>query len=271
MKYKQNLHTHSTYCDGKDTLKQMLETAIEKGFDSIGFSTHSYMYYSNYFAQKPDWSREYFKEVNRLKEEYRDRIKIFCGIEYDIYSDIDISYFDYAIGAVHYLKIGDEFVGFDRDAQQVEKVIKDYFDGDGMKYAKMYYEQLSKLPNYGKFDIIAHFDLVAKHSEKTEFFNENSKEYLSYAISAAEALSGKIPLFEVNTGAIARGYRTTPYPSLPILKELKRLGYGAVITSDCHNKEMLDCHFDEARELLSECGFKEKYILTDSGFVQTEL
>ena len=28
----QNLHTHSTYCDGKDTVTEMIEAAISKGF-----------------------------------------------------------------------------------------------------------------------------------------------------------------------------------------------------------------------------------------------
>ena len=43
MGYKQCLHTHSILCDGKDTLEEMVLTAIEKGFDSIGFSGHSFM------------------------------------------------------------------------------------------------------------------------------------------------------------------------------------------------------------------------------------
>ena len=46
MKYRQNLHTHTTFCDGKDTPEELVEAAIAKGFDSIGFSGHSYMYYS---------------------------------------------------------------------------------------------------------------------------------------------------------------------------------------------------------------------------------
>ena len=43
---KQNLHTHSTYCDGNDRPEEMILTAIDKGFDSVGFSGHSYMYFA---------------------------------------------------------------------------------------------------------------------------------------------------------------------------------------------------------------------------------
>lgn len=48
MTHKQNLHIHSTYADGKDRPEDMVQMAIERGFDSIGFSEHSYMIFSSY-------------------------------------------------------------------------------------------------------------------------------------------------------------------------------------------------------------------------------
>lgn len=160
-----------------------------------------------------------------------------------------------------------DYVGFDRGQKEVEQIIKTYFNGNGMEYAKLYYKTLGDLPQYGDFDIIGHFDLITKHSDNITFFDETSKEYLDVAFDAAERLSKKIPFFEVNTGAIARGYRKTPYPAISIIKQFKRLGLGAVITSDCHNKEKLNCNFNEVTELLKVCGFREKYILTDDGFI----
>ena len=49
------------------------------------------------------------------------------------------------------------------------------------------------------------------------------------------------------------------------------MGFGAVITSDCHDKRFLDCYYDEARALLAEAGFKTKWLLTDKGFKEVEL
>ena len=43
MKYLQNLHTHTTYCDGKNTAEEMVQKAIELGFKSLGFSGHAPM------------------------------------------------------------------------------------------------------------------------------------------------------------------------------------------------------------------------------------
>ena len=262
----QNLHTHSTYCDGKDTLEEMINSAIEKGFGSIGFSGHSYMSFSNYLIRPRDITESYKRDVRRLAQKYKDLIDVYCGLEFEMLSDDTQEGFDYMIGSVHYFLIDGIYVGFDRSADEVRSVIDNYFDGDGMKYAKAYYESLSRLPEYGSFDIIGPFDLISKHAEKVCFFDQESAEYKKYAYDAIDALSGKIPFFEVNTGAIARGYRTSPYPTTDILKELHRRGFGAIVSSDCHDSKMLDCGFDDSCRLLESCGFKEKYILTKEGF-----
>ncbi len=271
MLYKQNLHTHCTYCDGRDTPREMVEAAIQKGFHSLGFSSHSPMGYAPECGMPLEKMQEYIGEINQLKEEYQDRIQIFCGIEYDMYSDLDTNAFDYTIGSVHYLRKENGYVDFDRTADQVANIIHADFAGDGIAYARRYYEELSRLPQYGSFDIVGHFDLISKHAETHDFFDCSSSEYLSCAFDAARALSGKIPYFEVNTGAIARGYRTTPYPSIPIILELKRLGFEPVITADCHDSRKLDHCFDEAATLLKDCGFRHSFVLQNNGFSPVEL
>ncbi len=262
----QNLHTHSSYCDGANTPEEIILTAIEKGFTSIGFSGHAYMHYSPFFQKKGDHTEEYKKNVSMLKQKYKDQIRVYLGLEVDMYSGCDMTGYDYLIGSVHYLKFGDEYVNFDRPDDVVKKIINERFDGNGLKYVKECYKTMTKLPEYGNFDIVGHFDLVSMHCERRNFFDIESKEYFNAAIEAAEALKGKIPFFEVNTGAMARGQKSIPYPSVAIIKELKRLGFGAVITSDCHNMINLDYGFNVAEEVLKAGGFKEKYILTDHGF-----
>lgn len=266
MDYKQNLHTHSTFDDGKNTLEEMINAAIEKGFDSLGFSGHAYMYYSEPYSMSVAGTEEYKKQVLQLREKYADRIKIFLGLEFDMYSDTPQEGYEYMIGACHYIKMGDDFVAVDRPKEHYEKIIAEYFGGDGMKLVKEYYRQVAEYPKYAKIDILAHFDLITKNVEKANFFDYNSKEYLNSAIESLEALKKDVDFFEVNTGVIARGYKSTPYPMLPLVKEMKRLGYGAIIASDCHNAKDLDAYFDVARDLLIEGGYKEKYILTDDGF-----
>ena len=267
----QKLHAHSIFCDGKHSVREMVEFAVAKGFDSIGFSGHSYMPWSVYMSSRGDKTEEYKNEVKKLKAEYRGEIDIFLGLECEFYSEVDFEEYDYLIGSVHYFRFGDEYVAFDRNLDVVKGVIDERFGGDGLLFAKAYYELVSRLPERGRYDIIGHFDLITKNNEIERIIDVDSPVYKTAAIEALESLAGKIPFFEVNTGAIARGYRTSPYPSVELLKEMKRLGFGALISSDCHDGEMLDCNFEEARRLLIECGFKERFILTEKGFKEVEI
>ncbi len=262
----QNLHTHTVFCDGKDTPEEMVKAALEKGFSSLGFSSHSYMEWCPELSMIPEKEEKYKTEIARLKEKYKDKIEIFCGIELEKYSEISTEGYDYVIGSVHYLEIDGEKVAFDRGLLHVQDIIDTYFGGDGMRLAKGYYSELATLPDKASSNIIGHFDLITKNNEKGGWFDTEAPEYLNYAFEAMDSLQGRIPFFEINTGAISRGYRTSPYPTKTILKRLLEKGFLPMISSDCHNKDYLDCCFSEAIDLLEACGAKERYILTSRGY-----
>ena len=264
----QNLHQHTTFCDGKDTPEEVVLAAIEKGFGGIGFSGHCYMEFAKYYSMSLEKTVEYRQEIARLKEKYSDQIDVFCGLEFDPSCPERPEGYDYIIGSMHGLRFDGVDYEFDGIADHFRKMIDEHFDGDGMAFAKEYFRQLANLPD---FDIIGHFDLITRHRDSINFFDSESKEYRYAAIEAAEALAGRIPYFEVNTGAIARGYRTTPYPDPFIIKEMKRLGFGVVISSDCHSKHLMDCHFEESKELLRSCGYTQRQILTKDGFIPVPL
>ncbi len=253
--YYQNLHTHTRYCDGKDMPEEIILKAIELGFDTIGFSGHSYTGFDIEWHMTKEKTELYKKEIACLKNKYKDKINVLCGLEYDIFSDCDISGYDYLIGSSHFLKIDGEYVEFDADADTVSGIISRYFGGDGIKYARAYYENMAQLYKYGDFDIVGHFDIVTKHCETHNFFDISSKEYKNTALESLHALCEKIKVFEVNTGAISRGYRTAPYPAPFILKEMKELGCTVVLTSDCHDKNFLNNHYKESVEYIKSCGF----------------
>ncbi len=269
--HKQNLHTHTNFCDGKNTPEEMVLAAIEQGFDSLGFSGHSWMPFAPEYAMSLADTKAYEQELLRLKQAYAGQIRLFCGLELEKYSQVCTDGYDYLIGSVHYLCINGQLVGMDRDLAAVQKVVQTHFGGDGLAYAKAYYQELATWPQTAKFDIIGHFDLVEKHAESAALFDPQSKEYLNAAFEAMDALQGRVPFFEVNTGAIARGYRTTPYPQKQITTRLLALGFLPVISSDCHDKNKLDCGFDLAKEWLKACGAKAHYLLTDQGFCAVSL
>ena len=78
--YKQNLHTHTTFCDGKNPAEDVVKKAIEKGFDSIGFSAHAPMSYSEYFNKAN--MQEYIDEIPEDKALPWDFIDIGVSKKY---------------------------------------------------------------------------------------------------------------------------------------------------------------------------------------------
>ena len=202
-----NGHFPTFYSVGQHCLNCAQE-AIARGFDSLGFSMHSYVPCSGIGSLAA--IRDYQEEILRLKKAYEGRLKIYLGIEYDIDSVHGPEGFAYTIASVHCLKRNGVCFDFDRKLEQTRELIDQYFDGDGMAFAKCYYERVSQIPQYGSFDVLGHFDLVAKNNEQGKFFDTQSAQYLQYAVDTIHALQGKIPLFEVNTGCIARAAAKSP-------------------------------------------------------------
>ena len=105
----------------------------------------------------------------------------------------------------------------------------------------------------------AHFDLLTKFDEKYHFMNPESPRYQKAALRALNALLDAEKIIEVNTGAISRGWRSTPYPSKEFLLEIRRRGGKVTVSSDSHAKETVDCAFGQAVEILASCGFAETW------------
>jgi histidinol-phosphatase (PHP family) len=263
MRYYQNLHTHSTFSDGKNSPEEMILAAIGRGFGSIGFSEHSP---TKTFVSNADKLDAYQAEVRALAERYKDSIDVFCGLEYDVTSVCSYSGYDYLIGSAHRVQRDGLSFLVDGSVEEVEKGIEQGFGGDGLAFALAYFRAISCLPSVAPIDIIGHFDLASKNIERANFFDPSAPEYQKAGMEAIDALAGKIPFFEVNTGAIARGYRTTPYPAPEFVREFKRRGFGVVITSDCHDARLLDRGYEDAVALLESCGYTEQYVLRKGGF-----
>lgn len=96
---------HTTYCDGKATPEEMVQAAIDKGLNAMGFSGHSFTPFDRSYCMSREETDEYEKEIRNLAEKYKDKIKIYCGIEQDYYGLQEPQRWDYIIGSVHYIKV----------------------------------------------------------------------------------------------------------------------------------------------------------------------
>ncbi|TVP50683.1 MAG: DNA polymerase/3'-5' exonuclease PolX [Mongoliibacter sp.] len=100
------LHNHSTYSDGKHTLRQMAEFCKEQGYEYLGISDHSR---TASYAGGLDIDKVYKQqeEIDRLNKELAP-FRVFKGIESDILTDGSLDYpkevlasFDFIVASIH--------------------------------------------------------------------------------------------------------------------------------------------------------------------------
>ena len=241
-----DLHIHTTFSDGVNTPEECVVKAIETGLSEIGFSDHSYISIpsSIVYWKGAEFEPLYKAEIARLKAKYAGEINILCGIEQDYYSDHPAEGYDYIIGAVHFIKTNEAFVGVDEPEDYILRNLK-YFGGDIYTFAEEYYYRLSEVVEKTKCDIIAHFDLVSKYNERAKLFDENNTRYVKAWQNAADILLKTGKPFEINMGAVARGIKTEPYPNPNILNYLKDRGAKFILASDAHKKDNIAFRFDK--------------------------
>ena len=262
-----NLHTHTTFSDGRGTVRENVLAAIERGMSSIGFSDHSFTGCDTSYCMLPEDYLKYRDEVLSLRAELGHRISIYHGIEKDYFSTINPSDYDYVIGSVHYIVERGKAFAVDHGPSYQQECVDYAFDGDKLAMARRYYDMVTEQARVCRPDIIGHFDVINKFG----LFTDDEGEYYEIASAAMSECVKYCPRFEVNTGAIARGYKTTPYPSPRLLSLLCELGGEVVLGSDSHRPENLDFYFKESVELIRAAGFSTISVLTDEGFTSVKI
>ncbi len=266
---KSSLHNHTTLCDGAATPDELILAAIDEGLSDIGISGHGYTPFDvDYSIKNED---EYVDTVLACRNKYRDRIRVWCGIEQDFLAPCrDLSRFDYVIGSVHYMKASgtDLYFPFDASCEKTLFLRDELFGGDGYALCKEYYRLVAENALKYKPDIIGHFDLITKYNGDGLMFDEDDKRYRNAALESLDACAETDGIFEVNCGAIRRGARKIPYPAPFLLKRILELSAKVILTSDCHQKDGLCYGFENAAEILREVGFSSVLVFENGRFVE---
>ena len=262
-----NLHTHTTFSDGKGTVRENIESAIAKNMLSLGFSDHSFTACDTSYCMKLSDYERYCAEVRALAAEYREKLPVYLGLEKDYYSEIDRGMFDYVIASVHYIVKGGVCYPIDHSRKQQEDCIAEVFGGNILDMAKCYYEMVAEHAALVKPDVIGHFDVLNKFS----IMPEADDRYMRIAEDAMKEAFKHCPRFEINTGGISRGWRKDPYPSLYLLELLHLLGGEVVINSDSHHPDNLDFYFNESAAILKKAGFESYSVFNGKGFDKISL
>ena len=268
-----NLHTHCSFCDGKNTMEEMIQAAISAGLQSIGFSSHYQTNYDFDDVQMHDMEG-YFQELEAMRRKYEGVIRVYKGLELESHvlgegRPIIDSRCDYSIGSVHYLANKGEHFTIDATYEDWIDALKSF--GSAKKVIEYYFEDYLRFANEMPFEIVGHIDIYTKLNERHHIFDDQCDEYRRMVLSYVDKIAKTGKIFEVNTGAMAKGYRTSPYPAPFILKRLLELGAPIILSSDSHSVNTI-CHaFEQTERMLKDIGFSEQMRLTDNGFVSVPL
>ena len=157
-------------------------------------------------------------------------------------------------------------------AEDLQRFAENY---DGlMTVAELYYETVGGIVSATGCDIIGHFDLITKFNEPHEIYDTSDERYIAAWKKAIDRIfddcaerykngyrnrleelgvlkAGDKPVFEINTGAISKGYRTLPYPAADQIDYIKNKGGVLVLSSDSHAAGTICSGFDEFADLVN--------------------
>jgi HisJ family histidinol phosphate phosphatase len=144
---KSSVHCHSTLCDGKNTLQEMAGAACAQGLTTLGFSGHSYTTPDREYCMTPGRTAQYRATIAKLKNEYRGKVDILCGIEWDLLSEGTPKGFDYWIGSAHHLygRNTGRYYEIDFRPEDLRDCINNDFDGDPLAAVEAYFAEVEKI------------------------------------------------------------------------------------------------------------------------------
>lgn len=255
-------HIHSPYCPHgtNDTFEMYVEKAIEKGLEEISFTEH--MPFPLYFMEDKKFldecvaskenMKKYFEDVKKLKEKYKDKIKINIGAEVDfldgyeketkkILNEFGTNLED-GLLSVHFIKIGDKLTDID-GKEGFERAIKAL--GSTEKVYDKYYETLLKAikSDLGEFKPrrIGHPNLIRIFNKLYPLEYKN-KELLEEIVKELKKRDYEV---DVNTAGLRKAYCGEIYVS-DILKELiEKYEIKKVYGSDSHTASDIGRDFDK--------------------------
>ena len=228
-------HMHTRFSEDSDaSVHSMLDAAVNKGMQAVCITDHL----DKDFPETPDFPAgafmfdldEYFSRLTQLKTEYQKKLEVRIGV-------------DFVIGSVHLIHGQDPYY-------------RGFFEGrsDEEAYREAFQVTIENLKKIDSFDSLGHLDYVVRYgAHQAEAYSyrkyaEEIDEILKHLISHGKGL-------EMNMAGMKYGLGF-PNPHPDVIRRYKELG-GEIVTigADAHRSEHVAFDYEQAREILTGCGF----------------
>ena len=250
-------HLHSSFSGDSETpLEEMVLAGISRGLKTMCFTEHQDIDYpdspdgpGSIFLLNTD---SYLYDLARLKEKYREQIRLLFGVELGLQPEVmrqnavyAKSYdFDFIIGSSHICHGKDPYYPSFFEGREESSAYREYFESI-----------LENVKKNSNFDVYGHLDYVVRYGpDRDKYYSYH--EYRDILDEILETLLDKGKGIELNTGGIQKGMKDF-HPCTDILKRYRELG-GEIITvgSDSHDAAHIADAFGRAAEVLLSCGFR---------------
>jgi len=271
-----NYHTHSTYCDGKNSLDEIIEAAAGHVF-SLGFSSHAPTPFDKAWSMKRELFAAYQEHVQILKWK-NERLQFDAGLEVDfipgVISPSDFSEkLDYTIGSIHFVDSFPDGEPWEIDGPETvfEKGLELIFNGDIEKAVRRYFTLTRQMIVEAKPTIVGHLDKIKMQNRNRSFFSESESWYKDEIMETLLVIRGSDSIVEVNTRGLYKQRTSDTYPSRWVLEQIRNLKIPITLSSDAHRSEELTAQFGETAQQLLSIGMDKVQILQNGKWSEAKL
>ena len=243
-------HMHTLNSDGRSTVEQMCQSAVEKGVSGITITDHADM---NFYESRDTYNR--IKEANRqnrrAQEAWEDKLEVMCGVELGEYlyepdnakKILGLMKYDEVLCSIHLVPAA----RWEKPYNRID------FTGDGtdeelIDYMRLYFDLLSDTVDAFDFNVLAHIAcpvryMTTKHGRFIDVmrFEPKIKEILQKVIDRGIALEWNSAGLRYNEEIFALYYSMG--------------GRLVTLGSDAHGHADIAGGFDSFRDTLKSCGF----------------
>ncbi|TXT61123.1 MAG: Histidinol-phosphatase [Promethearchaeota archaeon] len=269
MLVKEDWHTHNILCGhAQGNLEDYVLEAIKKNIDSLGFSDHFPYEMLNSLEGIPyeEYSmtlqemESYVFQAKKLREEYEDQLNIRIGFELDFienqerlqnhYLEPLSTEIDYLLGSIHLLSSKENKKWCVDDNRFIGEYKKQGIVNVYLEYYKTMRKMISSKDF--DFDIVSHFDLPKKY----RFFPQKKESVKEEVLKTLDLIKEHNLAIEINTGGFRKDVGEQ-YPSISIIKEIKKLDIPVLLGSDAHKPEEIAFEFEKMIKLLKDMEFNK--------------
>jgi len=241
-------HMHTTLCKhAVGEPEEYAARAEERGLRGIIVTCHNPMPdgFSPAVRMSQDEFDEYLDLVDRARDTWSDRIDVRLGLEADYFpgheawleNQLNSADFHYVLGSVH---------------PQIAEFRREFWDEVPLQVQRNYFRLLAEAAETGLFDSLAHPDLI-KNEMADDWFSEEIMDYIKTCLDRI-AVTGIA--MELNTSGVNKVIRQmNPFPEM--LSAMCEREIPVVIGADAHRPERVADGYEEALDLLAQCGYSQ--------------